>query len=94
MQDARINVRRLAKTLFLSLILPVVLAALVDSLAGTYPWFVIAAAVICIPLSTVIVIRMALAELEAVIRQVAPAPPPESDAAPALEAMPEQTSST
>jgi F0F1-type ATP synthase assembly protein I len=87
MQNARINVRRLAKSLFLSLLLPVFLAGIVDAAAGTYPWFLITAAVICIPLSTVVVIRMALAELDSVIRQVAPKSLPE----PALDAVPDQT---
>jgi F0F1-type ATP synthase assembly protein I len=77
MQNARINVRRLAKRLLLSLVLPVLIAGIIDMTVGTYPWLIIAASVVCIPLATFVVIRTALAELDSLIRRITPEPLPE-----------------
>jgi hypothetical protein len=52
MQNARINVRRLAKRLLLSLVLPVLIAGIIDMTVGTYPWLIIAASVVCLPRSS------------------------------------------
>jgi hypothetical protein len=72
METVRINVRRLAALVLASLVAPLAIALILDLTLGWMPMATIAAAVIFIPLSTVIVIRATLAELEIVIQAVAP----------------------
>jgi hypothetical protein len=68
----RINVRRLATLVFVSLIVPLAIAILLDVGLGSRPLFTICATVIFVPLSSLLVIRATLAEFEAVIQTVAP----------------------
>lgn len=68
----RINVQRLLRSLVTSLIAPMLAAILFDWQLGWFPLITIGATVIFIPLSTVVVVRAALAELDQVIQQVAP----------------------
>lgn len=70
----RINIRRLAVSVLLSFLLPVTSAMLVDWQLGLFPWLTIGASIIFIPLSTFIVIRAALAEMDQLIQEVAPLP--------------------
>lgn len=71
----RINVQRLLRGLVTSLIAPLLLAILFDWQLGWFPLITIGATIIFIPLSTVVVVRAALAELDQVIQQVAPPAP-------------------
>ncbi len=75
----RINVRRLASSVVFSLWLPVGLAILFDWQLGFFPWLTIGASIIFIPLSTFIVIRAALAEMDQLIQTVAPSQPAASE---------------
>ena len=75
----RINVRRLALSVVFSLLLPVLLAILIDWQLGFFPWLTIGASLIFIPLSTFIVIRAALAEMDQLIQTVAPSQPAVSE---------------
>lgn len=70
----RINIRRLAISVLLSFLVPVTLAILIDWQLGLFPWLTIGASIIFIPLSTFIVIRAALAEMDQLIQAVAPLP--------------------
>ena len=72
LEPVRINIRYLANCVLLSLILPGALALVLDLSLGSMPLFTIGAALIFIPLSTVIVTRATLAELDRVIQLVAP----------------------
>lgn len=75
MEHVQINVRRLAGILLASLLLPLGAALLLDLSMGWMPLLTIGATVIFIPLSTVLVIRATLAELDVVINRVAPLEP-------------------
>lgn len=75
MQTVRIDVRRLAKALLFTLVLPLSLAIVLDLSLDTMPVATIAASVVCIPLASVFVIRAALSELDKVIQAVAPPEP-------------------
>jgi uncharacterized membrane protein YgaE (UPF0421/DUF939 family) len=68
----RINVQRLLRSVVVSLVLPLTLAILVDLQFGWFPLATIGAAVIFIPLATVIVTRAALAEMDRIIQKLAP----------------------
>lgn len=72
MEHVRINVRRLTALVIYSLVLPLSTLLLLDYVTGWFPWLTIAACVICIPLSTLIVIRATLVEMDRVIELVAP----------------------
>ncbi len=74
----RIDVWRAGRALLLALVVPMTAAVVVDLTLGTLPIAIIAAVVICIPLSTVLVSRTVLAEFDRVIAVVAPVLPPES----------------
>jgi hypothetical protein len=54
------------------MVLPTVAAVLVDMRLGTLPLVTIAAILICFPLATFFVIRIALQEMDRVIAEVAP----------------------
>ena len=69
----RIDVRRLARVLFFSLVLPLSLAIGLDFGLNTMPLATIVASVIFIPLAMVVVSRVALSEFDKVIQAVAPA---------------------
>lgn len=62
----------LVRRLLLALVAPVALAILIDRLAGTEPLFTVAVALICIPLSSVLVSRAALRDMDRIIAVVAP----------------------
>jgi hypothetical protein len=68
----RIDVWRGIKALLLTLVIPVTMAVFVDVTTGLLPWLTIAAAIICIPLATIIVNRTVLTELDRVVALVAP----------------------
>ena len=68
----RIDVGRSLRALLFTLVLPLSVAVAADWLAGTLPWVTIAAALICIPLATVVVNRTVLAEFDRVVTLVAP----------------------
>ncbi len=72
----RIDVRRALKVLVLALVLPVGVAVLLDLTTGLLPILTIVAALICIPLATILVNRTVLAEMDRVIALVAPVPVP------------------
>lgn len=75
MDSVRINIRRLITSILVSLVLPLGLAILLDYSLGWTPFTTIGASLFFIPLSTVIVTRVALAELDQVIQRVAPLEP-------------------
>lgn len=75
----RINIRKLLSRFIYSLVLPMMLAILIDMQGGWFPWVTIAASVFFIPFSTVIVIRTALSEMDQLIQQVAPLEPVDGD---------------
>lgn len=54
------------------LIVPVTAAFTADAALGTSPWLALVAALVCIPLATVLVSQAALHEMNRVIEQVAP----------------------
>jgi hypothetical protein len=68
----RINTRRLLHSVLVSLVFPLTLAVLADLQFGWFPLVTIGATVIFIPLSTVIVVRAALSEMDQVIQKLAP----------------------
>ncbi|MFO7632644.1 MAG: hypothetical protein R6W76_08905, partial [Caldilinea sp.] len=71
-QPTAIDWRRLGLRLLFTLILPVTIAFLFDQWLGTSPFLAMAIGLICIPVATFAVIRMALTELDRVIAEVAP----------------------
>ena len=68
----RINIQRLLRSVLTTLVLPLTLAMLIDLQFGWFPFVTIGATVIFIPLSTFIVIRAALFEMDQVIQKLAP----------------------
>ncbi len=75
MDNTRINIQRLLMRLLITLLLPLALAVLADYSLGWMPWTTIGASLIFIPLSTIVVTRATLSELDKVIRQVTPVEP-------------------
>jgi hypothetical protein len=75
MDNTRINIQRLLMSILITLLLPLALAVLVDYSLGWMPWTTIGASLIFIPLSTIVVTRATLSELDKIIRQVAPVEP-------------------
>ena len=90
----RIASRRLLSRLLWALLLPVAAAFAADAVLGTRPLLAVAAAIVCIPLATVLVSRTALTELNKVIQQVAPAdaaddePTPDTEQDPRRDVLP------
>lgn len=70
--DVRLNIRRLLTSLICTLILPLTVAMTADLQLGWFPWVTIAASVLFIPLSTFVVIRVALAEMDQMIQELMP----------------------
>jgi len=68
----QIDVKLLIQYILLTLVLPFVIAITVDLVFDFMPFFTIGAIVIFIPLSTVVVIRKSLMELNRVLDAVAP----------------------
>lgn len=71
-KQAHIDLRRLSIGLLLTLILPVGVALLLDVGLATLPLLTMGIALICIPLATIVVLRIALGEMDRVIAAVAP----------------------
>jgi hypothetical protein len=69
---ARIDWRKLAVPSLLILVLPTLLAYLLDWWLGSLPLITIAVVLICFPTATFFVIRIALQEMDRVIAEVAP----------------------
>jgi hypothetical protein len=76
---ARIDWSNPARQLFLALFMPVLLALGADVMFGSLPLLTMAASIICIPISTVLVVRSILLDFERVIEIVAPEPPATGD---------------
>lgn len=57
-----------------ALVLPVGCLYLLDRWAGTTPWLTMAGLLICLPVATILVVRLALRDMDAVIAAVAPEP--------------------
>ena len=72
MSSVRINIRRLIMGILVTLVLPLALAILMDYTLGWAPFATIGASLFFIPLSTVVVTRATLSELDKVIQKVAP----------------------
>ena len=75
MDNLRIHLSRLVMSVLLTLVLPLALAIFVDYSLGWTPFTTIGASLFFIPLSTVVVTRTVLAELNRIIQQVAPVEP-------------------
>ena len=72
MDTVFIDVRRLVQTLILSLFLPMSIALSIDIFYGYMPFCTIFAVTVFIPLSTVIVIRTILSQMDSMIQEIAP----------------------
>jgi len=72
MQTTRLNIRRLTISILVSLVLPLVIVVLLDLNLGSTPLLTIVASLILIPISSIIVVRTVLSELDKVIQAVAP----------------------
>ena len=75
METVRINVRRLAMYVLLTIVMPLTIVILLDIILGWMPILTIVATIILIPLSTVLIVRATLAEMDTVIQTVAPLEP-------------------
>ena len=85
--SARINLGRLFRWLFLTLILPMSLAIAFDFLLNLQPFLTILATVIVIPSATFLVVRTVIDELNQVLRTIAPVTTgaPEETISPSLQ---------
>jgi len=72
MDSVFIDIRRLIQTLVLSLFLPLSIALSIDIFYGYMPFCTIFAVTIFIPLSTVIVIRTVLSQMDNMLQEIAP----------------------
>ena len=70
---AHLEWRKPAQWLFIALFFPVTLALMLDAMLGTMPLATMVVGLVCIPLSTVLVVHSVLAEMDRVIEIVAPA---------------------
>lgn len=70
----RVQVRPLIHMVVLALLLPVALAFLADLALGTSPLIAVVVSLVCIPLTTVLVVNRTLREMNAMIAVVAPPP--------------------
>lgn len=68
----RINWRRLTGYVVSMLVTPTLAAVVLDQIIATSPWLTIVVSLICIPTTTVVVMRTALLEFEKIIEVVAP----------------------
>jgi len=80
MDTTRLNIKRMLKLLCLLLVLPVTACFSIDLLLNLTPLLTIISSVICIPLTSFVVIKATLVEFDEVIQQVAPAELEESNA--------------
>jgi hypothetical protein len=76
-----VNVRRLSKTLFISFLLPLSFALLMDVILGTTPLVTVLGLLVVFPVGGFFVIRAALSEMDKVIQEVAPAEPAPDESA-------------
>jgi hypothetical protein len=74
-QQTRINWRKLLWPMLLIMVLPTLSALLADWWLGTLPLITIVAILICFPLATFLVIKIALQEMDALIAEIVPPPP-------------------
>ena len=70
--NAQINWRKLLTIFLLVMVLPTLSAMLFDWWFATRPLITIAAIVVCFPTATILVVRIALAEMDRVIAEVTP----------------------
>lgn len=75
----RVQVRPLIWLLLFALIVPVGVAFVADRALGTTPVIAVAASLVCIPLTTLLVIRRTMSEMDALIAVVAPPDAPETE---------------
>lgn len=87
--SARIDLGRLSRWLFLTLILPMSLAMAFDFILNLQPFLTILAIVIVIPLATFFVVRVVIDEFDQVLRTIAPVitGSPEEMISPSLQEM-------
>jgi len=79
--QTRVDWRRLTKWLLATLIVPVVLAILLDLLIATLPILTLIMSLICIPVATIFVGRAILSEMDRVLTVLAPKVPELKDEA-------------
>ena len=79
----RIDWRRLIRYVSLLLIAPTLAAIVLDQVLAISPWLTLVVSLICIPATTVVVMRTALLEFEKIIEAVAPVEP-EADVDPEI----------
>ncbi|GIV70628.1 hypothetical protein [Caldilinea sp.] len=79
----RIDWRRLIRYILLLLVAPTLAAIALDQILAISPWLTLIVSLICIPATTVVVMRTALLEFEKIIEVVAPVEP-EADVEPEL----------
>lgn len=79
MPSTTIDIYRLCSSLLSTLILPMSIVVLVDYSWGWMPLLTIIASLILIPLSSLIVVRTILAELDRIIESVAPVEPEDAN---------------
>jgi hypothetical protein len=87
--SAQINWRKLLMISLLVMVLPTLSAMLLDVWFATRPIITIAAIVICFPTATIMVVRIALSEMDRVIAEVTPLQLVETEPAPDIESLPE-----
>jgi hypothetical protein len=75
----RIDWRKLLLPFLFIMVLPSIAAFALDVWLGTLPFITIVAILICFPIATIWVTRVALKEMDRVIAEVAPPLTPESD---------------
>lgn len=68
----RINLQRLLYSVLTTLVIPLLLALLIDQQFGWFPLSTIGATIVFIPLSTFVVVRAALSEMDQLIQKLAP----------------------
>ena len=81
-QQPRINVWRLGKNVLLCLVLPVVVAIVLDVCFGSWPIITLIVAGLAFPIAGIVVVRSTMQELERVIRELTPNEPGETTALP------------
>ena len=77
MATTRNDWRKLMNHFSLVLVLPSLLAILVDFWLGLFPLVTIVAILICFPTAGFLLNRVTLQEMDRVINEIAPVPPPE-----------------
>lgn len=65
-----IDLQRLLKLVLFALVIPVAVGGIADYLLGSAPLLLIVVSVICIPLTTVWIIRVILSEMDRVVETI------------------------